>query len=170
MIKSRLPVLEIFFLTLASCSSPKSSPVIGLNENIHHDDFDYAVTSYSTSKKIENKKDSIIANGNFYIIHFRVINNALRVDHRWNNSNAYIIDDDGNIFENNEEAQKLLNSISSFGWKEKYLTRCKSVDTTILIFDLPVTTSHPYLRIRGETLMGDIFNRNRFRRIKIRLF
>jgi len=169
--KSRLRILDIFFfLIIASCSSQRSSPVIGLNENIHHDDFEYAVTNYSLSKIIEGTQDSIVANGNFYLIHFRVINNALRVDHAWNNSTAYIIDEAGNIFENDKNAQKELNSILPFGCKEKYLTRSQSADTTMLIYDLPLTINHPYLMIRGKTLMGDIFDRNRFRRTKVRLF
>jgi hypothetical protein len=169
---TRLNVLTTFcfIFFLVSCSSNKSVTIIGLNENIHHDDFEYAVTSYSVAKKIVSYQDSIIPFGNFYMINFRVMNKALRVNHPWSNSIAYIIDDDRNIYENNEDAQKILNSISPFGWKEKYLTHFQSTDTTILVFDLPVTIKHPCLMIRGETLMGDFFDRGRFRRTKIKLF
>jgi hypothetical protein len=144
--------------------------IIGLNENIHHDDFEYAVTSYSLTRQIVNNQDSLIANGNFYLISFRVMNNALRVNHPWSNSIAYIIDEDGIIYENDRDAQKKLNSITPFGWEENYLTHFQSTNTTILVFDLPLTIKNPCLMIRGETLMGDVFDRGKFRRTKVRLY
>jgi hypothetical protein len=155
---------------MISCSSDKSDITIGLNENIHHDDFEYSVTDYSLTKQIGKGQDTITTEGTFYLIHFKVINEAKRVNHSWNNSIAYIIDGEGNIYENNINAQIKLNEVSPFGWNEKYITPFQSVDTSILVFNLPDNVKNPCLMVRGETLMGDFFNRNKFKKMKVRLF
>jgi hypothetical protein len=157
-------------LLINGCSTRNKGTVLGINDRIHHDDFEYVVTNYIVSKKIIGDHDSISAQGNFYIVSFRVENHALRVNHRWDNSIAYVIDDEKNIFENMADAQRLINSVTPFGWKEEYITPSQSTDTVLLVFDLPESAGHPCLMVRGETLMGDILNGNKFRKAKIQLY
>jgi hypothetical protein len=164
-----LPALAIILSTNA-CTTSNKGTELGINDRIHHDDFDYVVTDYSVKKKITGDHDSISTRGNFFIVSFRVENHALGTSHRWDNSIAYVIDDEKNIFENRIEAQKLINSVTSFGWKEEYITRPQSTDTVILVFELPESAGHPCLMVRGETMMGDLLNGNKFRKAKIKLY
>jgi hypothetical protein len=95
LIKNSFPgiILSIFLiLSINSCSSAKKDKVIGLNQNIHHDDFEYAVTSFEKTNMIASGSDTIKASGNFYLVHLRVINKALRVNHQWDNLIGYIVD------------------------------------------------------------------------------
>lgn len=164
-----LSVLTIIFCFSAS-SCNRSGKIIGINENIHHDDFEYAVTGFSVAGELVSNQDTLKAQGKFYLVTFRVINKALRVNHDWTNSIAYVKDNEGHTYENNEAAQKILDSGLKFGFKERYVTPSQATDTTILVFDLPENINQPYLMVRGEVLMGDLFDRAKFRRTKVRLF
>jgi hypothetical protein len=44
-----------------------------------------------------------------------------------------------------------------------------STERTKLIIDVPGNPAHLYLKVHGETLMGDVFDLNRFKHIKIKL-
>jgi len=164
-----LSALAIILL-INACTTRNNGNMLGINDRIHHDDFEYVVTDFSVSKKITGDHDSLSAQGNFYIVSFRVENHALGTNHRWDNSTAYVIDDEKNIYENRVEAQQLVNSVTLFGWKEEYVTRSQSTDTVILVFDLPESASHPCLMVRGETMMGGLLNGNKFRKAKIQLY
>jgi hypothetical protein len=159
-----------FVLVSVSCESDKKANIIGLNQNIHHDDFEYSVTAFDTAPFIAAGKDTLSAKGTFYLVHFKVVNNALRVGHQWDNSIAYIVDEKGKRFENNVEGQEVLNRCSPFGLKKNYNTSHGSSDSTILVFDLPAGIREPYLMVRGDILMGDAFEGARFRKMKVKLF
>jgi hypothetical protein len=149
---------------LTSCSSDEKT--IGLNQMLQHDDFFYSVLYVETASMIEGKK----ANGTFYIVKFKVQNDAKRVSHEWKNNVAYITDDKGREFENNNDLQKLLNSAQPFGYKDTYITNAGTSESTLFIFDVPNDVKEPYLRYRGEYLMGDMFDGNRFKNTKVKLF
>jgi hypothetical protein len=157
-------------LAAISCKSNNNQRVIGLNENIHHDDFEYSVTSFDTTHQIIGRKDTIFAKDIFYLVTFKVTNNALRVGHNWNNSIAYIIDENGNRYENIEEDQDELNESAPFGLMKYYNTPHGSTSSTILVFQIPENVKMPYLMVRGETLMGDVFDAGKFKKMKIKLF
>jgi len=159
-----------FALADISCNSDNNADIIGLNQNIHHDDFEYSVTAFTTTPEIITEKDTIFAKDIFYLVHFKVVNNALRVGHQWDNSIAYLIDENGNRYENIKENQYAINKSLPFGLKEIYNTPHGSVDTTILVFNLPADVREPYLMVRGGILMGDVFDAGRFRRMKVKLF
>jgi hypothetical protein len=164
-------VLLIILMTLLSfCSSGRKEEIFGLNQNIHHDDFEYAVTGFTKADQITYGPDTIKSRCNFYLVHFRVINKALRVGHQWNNSIGYLVDENGNHYENSKDLQKILNKSLFFGWKEMYNTPHGQTDTTILVFDLPAGIKQPFLMVRGEILMGDVLDEGKFKRMKIRLF
>ena len=164
-------LVSFLLLSLSACKGKNEGFVIGLNQNIHHDDFEYSVTSYQRSSSLNAVSDnSATANGNYYLVHFKVENRAMRVDHQWNNSIGYIVDKDGNRFENSTEDQIALNKSLHFGWRVQYNTRYGTSDSTILVFKLPASDAKPYLMVRGSILMGDVFDKARFRKMKIRLF
>jgi hypothetical protein len=160
----------IFILILvfgSGCNRPDH--VIGLNENIHHDDFNYRVTAVEKRKSIDADSVHMIAGGTFYIVTFEVENDAMRVGHIWDNQIAYVISDKGNRVENNGAAQQLLNLKEPFEWHSTYNTGHGSSERTRLVFDVPGNPSELYLKVHGETLMGDVLNLNRFKRIKVKL-
>jgi hypothetical protein len=165
-------IIIVIFLTSAfsSCSRADKEKIIGLNQNIHHDDFEYAVTSFEKTKLIVSGSDTIKASGNFCLVHFRVINKALRVNHQWDNSIGYIIDENGNNFKNNIDYQIFLEKGSPFGWKKMYNTPHGQTDTTILVFDVPANIVQPFLMVRGDILMGDVFDAGKFLKTKVKLF
>jgi hypothetical protein len=140
--------------------------VIARGARIHHDDFEYSVRQIDRTDQIGARR----ASGAFYIVTFQVENRAGRVAHRWSNEIAYIVDDSGRQYENDGEAQKALDAVKPFGRKDRYVTPAEAVETTMLVFDLPNDVTEPYLKVRGEFLMGDLFDANRYQRTRIRLF
>ena len=44
------------------------------------------------------------------------------------------------------------------------------VERTALVFDVPKDVKEPFLQVRGELLMGDVFDGNQFEKTKVRLF
>jgi hypothetical protein len=149
---------------ISSCSAKEK--VIGLQQNIHHDDFDYSVLSVEKAEQIE----SLRAHGVFYVVAFQVENHAKRVDHRWGNDIAYLIDDTGTKHYSDATAQVELNRAKPFGYKQAYDTPAGVTETTTLVFDLPKDTKQPYLRVTGFLLMGDVFDGNQFKKTRVKLF
>ena len=140
--------------------------VIDPGTRIHHDDFEYSVRHVDRTDRIGDQP----ARGGFLIVTFQVENRARRVDHRWANDIAYIVDANGHQYENNREAQKTLDAVKPFGYKDRYVTPAENVETTVLVFDLPKDVKEPYLKVRGEFLMGDLFDANQYERTRVRLF
>ena len=157
----------LFMLMACTTSEEK---IIDPGQPIHQDDFEYVVNTFSIQNNIESSKDTLIANGQYYLISFTVINTAKRVNHRWKNTIAYVMDENGNKYENNKDAQVVLNSIKPFGYEAEYVTTFQTEESTIFIFDLPEDVHKPYLMVRGETLMGDFFDGDQFSKTKVKLF
>ncbi len=160
---------KIFLSILASiifisCSSDEKT--IGLKQNIHHDDFEYSVQSMERAEYIGSAK----ANGIFYIVTFQVQNDAKRVDHKWDNKIAYLIDENGKEYENSYDQQMNLKKTKDFILKEKYATPSGETESTILVFDLPKDVKETYLKVRCDFLMGDMFDGNQFKKTKVKLF
>jgi hypothetical protein len=149
---------------ISSCSAKEK--VIGLRQNIHHDDFEYSVQSVDKADHI----GGLQPRGVFYIVVFQVENRARRVDHRWSNDIAYVLDETGTRRDNDAPAQQELNRMNPFGLKNDYVTPAGVTETTTLVFDLPKDAKEPYLRVRGDVLMGDVFDGNQYRKTKVRLF
>ena len=154
----------LFCVIISSCSSKEK--VIGLGENIHHDDFEYSVRSVEQTDQIGN----VHARGTFYVVTFRVESRARRVDHRWSNTIAYIVDKSGSKYENNMDVQKELNRINPFDFKNEYVTPAGATETTMLVFDLPREAQAPYLQVRGWLMIGDVFDGNQYKKTKVKLF
>src|SRR5438105_4443379 len=93
----------LFCVIFSSCFAKEK--VINVGENIHHDDFEYSVQRVEKTGQI----GAIRAHGTFLIVLFQVENRAKRVDHRWSGNIAYIIDERGNEYGNETEAEKQLN-------------------------------------------------------------
>ena len=148
---------------LPACSSEDRT--IGLNSEIQHDDYFYSITAFKKADAI----GSLQAKGVFYIVEFKVINRAKRVDHPWNNTITYMVDERGAEYDNQSEAQKTLFGLEPFNLKEGHVTRAGESETTIFVFDLPKDTKEPSVKYRGEFLMGDMFDGNRFKHTKVRL-
>ncbi|HCW06794.1 MAG TPA: hypothetical protein DGG95_05450, partial [Cytophagales bacterium] len=144
--------------------------VVGLNQPIHHDDFEYVVTDFKVEKQIGTGEVALAAKGKFYIVNFKTINNAKRVQHEWNNSIAFLTDELGNTYENDLVAQQALEKMEPFGWQEKYVTEHQTEQSTRFVFQVPESIKQPYLKVRGFTLMGDFFDGNQFEKTKVKLF
>lgn len=161
-LKSPLYFLLFIMGLFLSCQSNSEDFEIGVNESIHHENFEYVVTDFEILPVNEYT--------NRYRIKFKVINNSKVLEHTWNNSIAYIVDSKGNIYSNNKELQIKLNEREDFGWEDEYHTHPKSEETTTLIFDLPVKVTQPYLKISGKFLMGDVLDLNTYKKMKVKLF
>src|SRR5690349_12695648 len=111
-----LRLLLVCCVIISSCSAKEK--IIGLQQTIHHDDFEYSVQRVERTKTI-GKDD---ARGVFYIVTFQVENRALRVEHRWSNDIAYIVDEIGVRHDNDVDAQQELNRIQTFGYKNEHVT------------------------------------------------
>ena len=157
-------LLLLCSVIISSCSAKEK--VIGLRQNIHHDDFEYSVQNLDKTDTIGN----LHARGTFYLITFQVENRAKRVDHRWTNDIAYVQEEMGIRHGNDAHAQQELNRIRPFGLKNEYVTPAGTTLTTVLVFDLPTNAEAPYLQVRGSVLMGDVFDGEQYRKVKVRLF
>ena len=124
-----LPI--VLSILLFSCSAREK--VIGLQQNIHHDDFEYSVRSVAKAEQIESSR----AHGMFYIVAFQVENRAKRVDHQWSNDIAYLADEAGTPHDNDAAAQQELDRTKPFGYKKQYVTPAGATETTMLVFDCP---------------------------------
>ena len=153
-----------------SCTGIRKENIIDPGMPVHHDDFEYAVVDYKKTRELKLKDETVTANGVFYIVTFKVKNKALRGDHAWDNRIAYLIADDSSTYENNVALQKKMNDSASFGFKEEYVTPFHSEETTQLIFDMPVTTEKPYLKVRGKILLVDFLDGSQFEETKVKLF
>jgi hypothetical protein len=149
---------------MASCSVKEK--VIAVGQNIHHDDFEYSVQNVEKTDHVGDVR----AHGVFYVVKFQVENRARRVDHRWTNSVAYLIDEIGIRYDNEMQAQEELNRIQPFAYKSDYVTPAGSTESTMLVFDVPKTVSQPYLQVRGSILMGDVFDGDQYQKTKVKLF
>jgi hypothetical protein len=157
-------------ILITSCSQGKKEYVIGIGERIHHDDFEYSVSDVIISRFLKNGRDTLYAKGMFYMVKFKVENNAKRVNHEWDNTIAYITDERAGTFQNDPAIQKFYEKSKPFGLKEKYITPAGSADSTYIAFDLPFNVTMPYLKVKGDILMGDFFDGALFRRVRIKLF
>lgn len=155
---------------LLSWSCGPDERTIRVGQRIHHDDFEYSVTSYRIAKTIGEGTGAITAAGNFYIVSFLVENNAKRVQHKWDDSIAYVVDEKENVYENLPWTREALKQTSPFHGAEEHVTPAGSSASTVLVFDLPVDVHAPGLKVRGETLMGDFFDGGQFRKVKIELW
>ena len=154
-------------LFVGSCAKEK---VIAVNDRIHHDDFEYRVTNVIVMDSIGSGERQRRAAGHFYVVAFEVGNRAKRVVHEWDNSIAYIVDNQGRKYENLTELQPFLNTLSPFNYYSHHTTPAGATETTRLIFDLPGDVTEPYLMVRGELLMGDVFDGKTFAKTKVKLF
>lgn len=160
-----LPLLLMATGLLAACQTANEKQ-IGLNEPIRHDDFLYSVRR----AVVQDSIGSLKPRGRFWIVTFQVENQAVRVGHQWTNATAFVADANGRVYENSPTAQQRLNQVNSFNWQDKYLTPARRTDSTRLVFDLPTSVRQPYLQVRGEVLMGDVFDGRQFERTRVRLF
>jgi hypothetical protein len=154
-------------LLMGACPQER---VIGLNQRIHHDDFEYRVTQFSVADAIGSGASRQKPAGRFYIVTFEVANLAKRVNHEWDNSIAYIVDESGRKYENLPAAQALLNAVNPFNFSSQHCTPAGATENTQLVFDIPSACTHPYLLVRGDLLMGDVFDAKAFARTKVKLF
>lgn len=161
------PAVLCSALLMSSCANEKA---IAVNERIHHDDFEYRVTDFIVMDSIGSGEGQRRAAGHFYVVTFEVENRAKRVAHEWDNSIAYVVDNQGRKYENLSETQSFLNTVEPFNYSSHHTTPAGATDTTRLIFDLPKNVTRPYLMVRGELLMGDVFDGKAFAKTKVRLF
>ena len=164
--RAAIPLLGAVVL-MGTCDQER---IIGLNQRIHHDDFEYRVTQFSVTDTIGSGANRQRAAGRFYIVDFEVENLARRVNHEWDNSIAYIVDETGKKFENLPAAQAVLNAVHPFNFSSRYRTPPGATENTRLVFDIPAACTHPYLLVRGDLLMGDVLDAKAFARTRVKLF
>ncbi len=158
------------FILLASCSSNRQEYVIGIGERIHHGNFEYSASEIIITRFLKNGSDTLHAKGVFYLVKFKVENNSKHTGHEWDKSIAYIIDDRAGSFQNIQEVQEFYEKSKPFGLRGKYNTAPGTADSTYLAFDMPFSVTMPFLKIKGDILIGDIFDGALFRRVRIKLF
>jgi hypothetical protein len=158
--------LQALLLVHAALLSACAEHTIAERDGIRHDDFEYSVTRVDKLERI----GTVAARGVFYLVTFAVENHARRVDHGWHNNTAYLVDERGRTYDNEPAAQQALQKLKPFGLKGRYLTTPGNVDTTVFVFDVPRDVKEPYLKVRGDFLMGDLFDGNQYKRTRVKLF
>lgn len=162
--KIKLVVSLFILIFISSCSSDNKT--IGLKQELQHDDYFYSIADVTKTEDIGGVKPQ----GVFYTVTFRVDNRAKRVEHPWNNSIAFVIDENGKEYQNLPDKQRALNQIKPFNFKDSHVTKAGETELTVFVFDLPKDVKQPFLKYNGEYLMGDMFDGNQFKKTKIKLF
>jgi len=148
---------------LSGCGGDSVVPV---GASIRHDDFLYTVLTAQPVDRIGDR----VANGQFLVVYFEVVNRAARVVHSWSNAIAYLVDAAGRHYENDVTLQQALDRLGAFRWAAEYVTPPGASEATMLVFELPADALRPVdLMVRGELLMGDILDGVRFRRTRVRM-
>lgn len=142
---------------------------IAQGEVIHHDDFDYSVAKVEKIKSIENEARSVSAEGTFYVVTLKVENNAVRVNHRWDISMAYVEDQTGRKYRHSVEAQEAWDDAKGVQNAALHNTPHGSFETADIVFDLPENIQNPCLKIWKDVLMGDVFDGIAYRKVKVSL-
>jgi len=163
---TRAAATSLLALAALTTACAGRAQTLGIGQSIHHDDFEYTVRRVERLDRIGALKPA----GVFYVVTFEVQNRARRVGHDWDNKLTYLTDERGREYENSADAQRALNDEHPFGWRDHYHTNAGDTDTTRFVFDLPQAAASPYLRVRGETLMGDVFDGNQFRTTRVNLY
>lgn len=154
------------FLVAGLTGCDVDDPVLTVGQGIRHDDFRYTVLGVQVVARIGERRPV----GRLLVVHFEVANEARRVEHRWSNRVAYLVDASGRVYENDAAWQQALEAEWPFGWAPDYVTRAGATQRTMLVYDLPDTASRPIdLKVRGELLMGDVLDGAQFRRARVRL-
>jgi hypothetical protein len=159
-----LTLIAAIILLVSSCSNePKT---VNIGDKVQHDDFFYSVQKVMKTPDFVGKKSS----GTFYVVMFKVQNDAKRVEHPWDRNVVYLVDENGKEYESNIELEKEFSRINYEQFKDKYVTAAGSSDSTVLVFDIPNTVKEPYIKFRGDFLMGDMFDGNQFKNSRVKLF
>lgn len=161
-------MLLIFLLAASGCS--KREYVIGIGEKLHHGKFDYSVNDLIITRFIKHDRDTLNAKGMFYIVKFKVDNNSLKRQHKWDNSIVYITDERAGEFIPEPDVREFFYRSHNLLPANEFNTPAGSSDSSWIAFDLPFNVTMPYLKARGKMLPGDIFNGALFRRVRIKLY
>lgn len=149
---------------LAACSgTPKT---LNVGDKLKHDDFFYSIQKVMKTPDFVGSK----SRGTFYVVMFKVQNDAKRVEHPWDRNVVYMVDENGKEYENNIELEKEYSRINYEQFKDKFVTAAGTSDSTVLVFDIPNNVKEPYIKYRGDFLMGEMFDGNQFKNSKVKLF
>lgn len=158
-----LSILYISSVFVSSCS--KDEQILKVGDKLQHDDFFYSVQKSLKTKEFVTAK----ANGDFYVLMFKVQNDAKRVDHNWKRDVVYVVDESGREYENLPQLEMEYANINYEKYRESFVTKPGTSDSTVLVFDLPENVKEVYVKYRGDFLMGDLFDGNKFKNTKVKL-
>jgi len=158
------PVIVAAVLLISSCSGDEK--ILNIGDKLKHDDFYYSVQKVLKTPDFVGKKSE----GTFYVVMFKVQNDAGSGEHEWSRSTLYVVDENGKEYENKLELQKEYSRINYEEYKENYKTAAGSSDSAVVVFELPNSVKQPYIKYRGDFLMGDLFSGNTFKNSKVKLF
>ena len=157
-------LLALFLPLFSKCSSDEK--ILNVGDKLQHDDYIYSVQKVMKTADFVGKK----ADGMFYVIMFKVQNDAKRTEHEWSRGVLYVVDENGKEYENKLDLQKEYSRINYEEYRESYKTAAGSSDSAVVVFELPNTVKQPYIKYRGDFLMGDLFSGNAFKNSKVKLF
>lgn len=142
----------------AGCSNEER--IIPVGQPIHHDDVDYSVQRVDRPARVGGHSPA----GQFVVVLFQVENRAARVNHAWTDDIAYLVDDQGRQYERDGAVN------AGHGEPTTHITPAEVTEAATLVFDVAKDAREAYLKVRGETLIGDVLNFRLFARTRVRLF
>lgn len=163
--KNTLFILMGFLILLSQgCSSEEK--VLNVEDKLQHDDNFYSVQKVMKTPDFVGKK----ADGIFYVVMFKVQNDAKSTEYEWNRNVLYVVDENGKEYENKADLQKEYSRINYEEYREGYKTAAGSSDSAVVVFELPNSVKQPYIKYRGDFLMSDLFSGNALKNSKVKLF
>ena len=143
--------------------------IIGLGEQIRHDDFFYSVVDVKKQKSIGEGENLVASRGIFYIVTLKVENRAIRVDHEWDILMTCVEDESGHKYRPFAEGQEAWDEIQGVKNAARHDTPHGASEMADIVFDLPADVKNPGLKIWKDVLMGDMFDGVAYRKVKVPL-
>ena len=131
---------------------------LGLNQEIHIDDFGFSVLSVRQTDAIGTGEHASKPRGTYYIVAMKISNHAKRVNYKFKRSSAVLVDDAGRQYLFSREGQDALESPSRLAACDAPIPAGASC-TTDIVFDLPGEARLSHLRMSFGGLIGDLLDR-----------
>jgi hypothetical protein len=125
----------------------KRELVVGLNQEIQFDDFAFSALSTRKGAALGNEAAQKPSEGVYYIVTLKVANHAKRVDFKFNETTAVLVDGAGKEYCVSAQGQAAFDSTRPRKDACKEALPAGASCITELVFDVPADISNPHMKI-----------------------
>jgi len=131
---------------------------VGLNKEIKYDDFAFSVLEVARQNSLGEGADLRTAEGNYFVVTIKVANHAVRVDYKFRNGAAILVDQAGREFHLSRDGQRALESTHGYRDGCDGQIPAGASCTTQVVFDLPADARPSHVRFSEGGGIGDLLD------------